>query len=966
MKRFLILSLLALALCPAGMGQTMPSDDKMKEMCDTLNARTRSHFRAESTVEFVRAKKRGNVIDLYFSKDLAFFPWHSSDIPWFRSELVTELKKIAPDFTLGEIYAHNATLDGYRTLETGNDGKPHPYSQAISDPRTGGGRFIREVDGYRFSKGLDDRYIALWQSHGLFFDDNQNVWRWQRAPLFRTVEDMYTQSYVLPFLIPMLENAGAYVMTPRERDINPIEYVIDNDRSFSDQRTGNLRRSGKYSETGIWKNAGEGFADFKESYGFNDKPFSAGSARMAVSQGKASSTASWTPNIEKRGEYAVYISYRSLPNSSDCAHYTVRHMGGESEFLVNQKRGGGTWIYLGTFEFDQGEEGSISLDNRGASGNTVVTADAVRIGGGMGLMSRGGSVSGVRRHMEGALYSMTWAGADSTVTRAWSTEYIDEYSSRGAWASWMKEKKNIPFDLSLAFHSDAGLTPSDSTVGTLAIYTRTCDGKTKLKDGRDRNTGRLLCDFVQTQVVEDIRADFDPEWSRRGIWEKNYNECRTTGVPAMILELLSHQNFSDMRFGLDPSFRFTVCRAVYKGILKTLSDFYNCPYVVQPLPVHAFSVKFGPEGNAVLNWEPTVDSKEPTADPKEYIVYTRIDDGAFDKGRKALANFFETPLQGGHIYSFKVVAVNEGGKSFPSETLAIGIPSDSSGEAVTVVNNFDRVSAPYWVESPGYAGFDTRIDSGVPYIRDISYIGESYEFRRAALYVDDDYPGFGATATDKAGDIVAGNTFDYPYIHGKALMALGRPFCSTSREAFCTDPVKGGTIDLICGKQASTKVGTGHVPDRYSVFPDDLQKAIRTSLSSGCNIIVTGANIATDQTAGSAAAEFAADCFGYKPVTSFGTHTGMIAGMPFYNRINPDFYSVECPDGLKPCSLKARTWLRYTGTDTPAAVIFKGDNHKSVSVGIPLETLKKEADREFILRCALDYFDRDTKPVDHN
>ena len=944
--------------------QNMPSQAKLREMCDSLDARTDRRLTVDGKIKLEKALRRGKTVDIYFTRDAANYPWHQNDYDWFIDELDREFGKIAKDFTLGKVYAHNNKLDAYITHAIGNNGKPGSYTHVATDPRTKNGRFIRRAGAKIYAKGLSDRFIAVWQSHGYFYDDKQNFWRWQRAPLFRTVEDMYTQSYVLPYLIPMLENAGAYVMTPRERDINPMEYVIDNDRSFGGTRTGLLRRSGFYSETGSWKDAGEGFADYKKSYGFADRPFSAGTARQIRSQANANASATWTPEIEKRGEYAVYISYKTVPNSTTSAHYTVHHMGGRTEFLVNQRRGGGTWIYLGTFEFDKGREGCVTLDNGGQS-DAVVTADAVRIGGGMGLMNRGGSVSGVKRYMEGALYSMPWAGADSLVTRAWSTEYIDEYSSRGAWTAWMNTSKNIPFDLSLAFHSDAGLTQCDSTIGTLAIYTRSSEGKVTFEDGRDRVTSRLLCDFVQSQVVNDIRADFDPEWARREIWDKSYSESRTPGVPAMILELLSHQNFADMKFGLDPSFRFTVCRAVYKGILKTLSDFYGCPYVVQPLPVHGFSVQFSDSGNALLKWEATEDAKEPTASPTGYMIYTRVDDGAFDAGVEVDGNSIERSIEDGHIYSFKVVAFNDGGSSFPSETLAIGRPAGQGASEVTIVNNFDRISAPYWVDRPGYTGFDSRFDNGVPYIRDITYIGDCYEFDRTAEYVDDDYPGFGGSYTDRAGDIIAGNTFDYPYVHGKALMALGHPFSSMSREAFCDAPSAAGSIDIICGKQKTTKVGTGRVPDRYTVFPEELRNAIRTAAEAGCNILVTGANIATDRPDSTGTDNFIADTFGIKLATSFGTHTGKLAGMPFFQEINPDFYCVECPDGINPVGRNARTWMRYTGSNVSAAVTYKTDKYKSVSIGIPLETLKEEADREFVLKSVLDYFDRDTNPVNH-
>ena len=79
------------------------------------------------------------------------------------------------------------------------------------------------------TRGLQKRHIALWQSHGYYFEQKLNRWEWQRARLFQTVEDIYTQSYVLPYLVPMLENAGANVLIPRERDIQTEEIIVDND-----------------------------------------------------------------------------------------------------------------------------------------------------------------------------------------------------------------------------------------------------------------------------------------------------------------------------------------------------------------------------------------------------------------------------------------------------------------------------------------------------------------------------------------------------------------------------------------------------------------------------------------------------------------------------------------------------------------------------------------------------------------
>ena len=961
MTRRLPLLLLGLLLALPLPAQTVPRTRDFRTLCDTLAARLERRTSVHHRLSVTRITQSGSALDLTFNADLSYYPWHSADVQWFVGELKKEWK--FEGFTPGRIRTNNYLLEDLATPVLGADGKPSPFAHSVDDPRQSRPRFIQEVGARSFPKGMTDRYIVLWQSHGRYYDEAQDIWTWQRACLHRTVEDMFTQTFVLPFLIPMLENAGAYVMTPRERDTQRSEYIIDNDPSFGGPRSGEMRRTGRYSEHGAWSDAGSGFADTKPAYTFSDHPFRAGTARQARCAGvEADADISWTPDIAKRGRYAVYISYKTLPTSSREAHYTVRHLGGETEFTVNQRRGGGTWIYLGTFEFDEGTEGRVILDNRGPAG-AVVTADAVKIGGGMGKLERGGRTSGMPASAEGAHYWMQWAGADSTLTRGWETDYTNDYASRGAWTVMMREQKEIPVDLAFAFHTDAGVTPNDSTVGTLAIYTLRADGEREFSDGRDRIISRTLCDFVQSQVVQDLRLDWDPKWTRRGLWDRSYSEPRTAGVPAMILELLSHQNFADMKYGLDPAFRFTVCRAVYKGLLKTLSEFYGSPYVVQPLPPQAFAARLAGADTVRLSWRPAEDPKEPTAVSRGYTVYTRIDDGVFDKGVETTEPSLSLPIEHGHVYSYKVVAWNDGGRSFPSEILSVGVPRAAQRSPVLIVNDFDRISAPAWVESPGFAGFESRLDTGVPYLSEIGYIGENYEFRRSALYVDNEYPGFGASFDDQAGRIIAGNTFDYPAVHGRAMLAAGYPFYSMSREAFCGIDEPVYAVDLICGKQGRTPTGRGARPDRFTVFPAPLIEALRKVVNTGGNLLVSGAAIASDNEGDAAATAFVRDVLGVEPATSFGTNTGRIADMPFSHELNEDVYCVERPDGLRASGKGAKIWLRYPGSLFAAAVTNQGDNYRTVSLGVPVETVLEESDRVWILREALDWLYNGKKPA---
>ena len=391
------------------------------------------------------------------------------------------------------------------------------------------------------------------------------------------------------------------------------------------------------------------------------------------------------------------------------------------------------------------------------------------------------------------------------------------------------------------------MTQNDSIIGTLSIYTLLADGKNKYPDGRSRQLGRHLAGIVQDQVVHDIRADFEPEWSRRELWNRSYSKSRTTSVPGMLLELLSHQNFGDMKFGLDPSFRFTVSRAIYKGMLKYLSARYGCQYAVQPLPVSSFATGFsarpvpGEAAKVRLSWTPTADPGEPTAKPCGYILQTRIGDGAFDEGKviefreEGGRCFHEVSVQPGKIFSFRIIAFNEGGMSFPSEVLSVGVPASGAGKSVLVVNNFTRVAPPAWFDTPDYAGFMNGLDSGVPYVREINFIGDQYQYRRELPWMDDDSPGFGACFIDQAGKVVPGNTFDFTAIHGKALMEAGYSYHSSSSEAFMDGSVLTGddaALDLICGKQVTTPIGDGSLGNRYQVFPDKLKTALKALTSA--------------------------------------------------------------------------------------------------------------------------------------
>jgi len=861
--------------------------------------------------------------------------------------------------------------------------------------------------------GLKNRHIALWQSHGKYFDQKQVRWEWQRARVMQTVEDLYTQSYVLPFLVPMLENAGANVLLPRERDTQINEVIVDNDinNDPSRYREHNDRKS--------WKKEEGGFANTKKFYLQGENPFSLGTYKTipTVADINELSSAEWCPSFPESGRYAVYVSYKTLENSASDAHYNVYHRGIKTEFKINQNLNGGTWLYLGHFYFDKGRNNlnKVQLTNYSTEDGKAITADAVKFGGGMGNIARSPNevafavsskssdslnivdqnaptpiyepeISHYPRYTEGARYWLQWAGVpDSVYSRSKGVnDYTDDFQSRGFWVNYVTGGSSVlpntnglhvPLDLAMAFHSDAGTTANDSIIGTLGICTvQNTIGKTVFENGTSRWASRDLADIIQTQIVTDVRKQFAPEWTRRGLWNKSYSESRVPEVPTMLLELLSHQNFADMRYGLDPRFRFTVSRSIYKGMLKYLSVANKTDYVVQPLPVEQFSCRFIEKNKIELHWVVVCDSLEPTATADQFVMYTRIDDGDFDNGVLINSNRAIATVQTGKIYSFKVVAVNKGGQSFPSEILSAYRAPSEKGE-VMIVNGFDRLSAPasFALDST-YAGFYNEKDAGVPYMSDISFVGRQYEFKRSKPWVDDDAPGFGASHADYEMKEIAGNTFDYPFIHGKAIKAAGYSFVSASVKA-----VTGGDIDLtqfkvvdiILGEQKQTFVGNAKKAPEFKTFPLALQQSIQRYCSNGGNLLLSGAYIGSDMYENAKPIRedrlFLENVLKYKFRTSQASVSGNVkmvsspfrqlkkTELTYFNQPNSMSYFVGSPDAIEPTGEGSFTICRFSENNLSAGVAYSGI-YKTCAFGFPFETVRCEKERAKLMDSVLQFF----------
>ena len=822
---------------------------------------------------------------------------------------------------------------------------------------------------YSISEGLQGRHLALTPSHGRYYKNDEQCWKWQRPSLYCTREDLLTQSIVVPFLTPMLENAGAVVFSARERDRQPYDIIIDNDITNHD--------CGLYIEESHrkarWQRGAVGFAVPQDLLRHGENPFREGTSRIINTANHESNTegaALWIPRIPERGTYAVYASYQSYPSSIPDAEYLVVHAGGTTRIKVNQQMGGGTWVYLGTFEFHEGQRNDqmVILTNR-SQHTGVVSADAVRFGGGSAIINRGSgdtiSTSRLPRYYEGARYHAQWAGfpIERYANYDGAKDYAEDINSRSLVTNYLlggsaycpdSVGMRVPIELAFGLHTDAGTREDDTTVGTLGIYTTDYNNGLLGNGALSRHTSRDLTDMVQTYIKNDIDS-----LVRRAMWNKNYSESRLPDVPSCIIELLSHQNFADMRYAHDPHFKFIASRAIYKGLLHYTATMHGTKYTVQPLPVHAFAINLVGSDKVRLSWRPTTDKEESSAVPDGYVLYTRIDDRGWDNGQRINTTSCDITLEAGRMYSFKVAAINRGGESFPSEVLAAHIASEPKGK-VLVVNGFQRVDGPAVVNTTERAGFDLLADPGVPYIGTTAYSGLQYEFSRSMTGYPDEALQLGASGEELAATYMAGNTMDYAAIHGHSIRNAGYTFVSCSRQAFeegTINPQAFDVVDVFMGLQRHTD---------YSLMPHPAYLAITPAMyallnhyaKQGGALLISGSYLGEESRTNAVTEELLenilhAEQRGYVTDWSEQSITGLGTTLEIPRWINPEQYAVTRPEVFAPLD-DAFTPLIYEHSHRSAAVAYSG-LHRSILLGFPFEAIRSACDRDLVMSSLLEF-----------
>lgn len=543
------------------------------------------------------------------------------------------------------------------------------------------------------------------------------------------------------------------------------------------------------------------------------------------------------------------------------------------------------------------------LENAGA---TVLSPRA-------GLDQQALGASGMPQWTEGARYWMKSQGADSTLWDLYEgNEYKDDMKCRAMWVNSLE----APVDLCIAFHTDGQDSGNDSTIiGTLVIYTAKDDeGQTTLRNGRDRErVNRNLADYIQTQVTEDLRV-IAPEWTRRQLKEANYCETRVPVVPSIILELLSHKNMADMRYGLDPQFRFTAARAVYKGILRYLN---GREATVQPLPVQQLAI----DQSGLLRWEARTDSLEPSAKASYYMVYVQANDGEWDIQQVEGSTQLQLELTRGVQYNYYVVAGNEGGLSLPSPMISAYLSEQEDAPTALIIDGFDDTYGVEWFADSTFAGIvpgSYACEDGFS----CAYIGQQWDYRRANEWKNDDNCGWGACYRDHAGQITVGNTHNWSVQHGQALHKMQISYVSATEQMAQIDSTYA-IVDVVCGRQREP-------------LRDKTREQISAYVRHGGRVLMSSDHVSKIDP------KWLSNTMHASYYAAQATRNGRIAASwrrIYHLVLEPNEVQIFtcCPEGLQ-AEKNAIRMATYEDMRCPAAV---GYEHRTLLYGFPLEAIQE-------------------------
>ena len=152
--------------------------------CDSLAERLSERSGVDGKLKLKAVMKRGKALDFYFTETLSDFPLYNGDVKWLRQNLKGLFPENYSGYSLGVIYTRQTNVEKLQMPRLGSSGKPVKNDYRIS----GQGKqtpIVTSLGTIQFTKGMANRHIALWQSHGRYYDQTADKWQWQSRNCIR-------------------------------------------------------------------------------------------------------------------------------------------------------------------------------------------------------------------------------------------------------------------------------------------------------------------------------------------------------------------------------------------------------------------------------------------------------------------------------------------------------------------------------------------------------------------------------------------------------------------------------------------------------------------------------------------------------------------------------------------------------------------------------------------------------------
>lgn len=295
---------------------------------------------------------------------------------------ITENIKYAPKYGYFEIRAKTQKGSGHHCAfwTTGIRNEPwqevefdilehpggNPYSAMMNihpwdDPNAYDSGGYKNM-GFDMTEGFHI-YAMEWDENGVkYYVDNQ---------LKKTYN--YSPDYGMIFFLTLYQGAD-WTGSIDTSQPYPKEFEIDYFRAYKKDSSTPVEPTTVIVDNGATGHTESG-SGWKSS---SLKGYLNSSTRYIDASNSPTGFSKWTPSLAE-GDYSVYAWYPSYHNSATQATYTVTHSGGTSDVTVDQSNTGGNWQLIGTYHFNTGTQGYVTLSVAPLTApNSNIRADAIK------------------------------------------------------------------------------------------------------------------------------------------------------------------------------------------------------------------------------------------------------------------------------------------------------------------------------------------------------------------------------------------------------------------------------------------------------------------------------------------------------------------------------------------------------------------------------------------------------------